>query len=110
MKTMVKNAADEEQVKTAERQERYDRKKELADMRLILETDHGRRFVWRYLEACHVFGSVFNNSGSVTYFNEGRRDVGLKLMADVTEANDEALIVMMREAKERERKAAPEGD
>ena len=106
---LVKNAADKDQVEAADRKERYTRKMELADLRSILATEHGRRFIWRYLEVCHVFGSVFNNSGSVTYFNEGRRDIGLKLLADITEANDESLIQMMRESKERDRKADPEG-
>lgn len=110
MKTLVKNAADKEQVESAERKERYGRKVQLADLRQILATDYGRRFIWRYLEECHVFGSVFNNSGSITYFNEGRRDVGRVLLADVTEANDEALIQMMRESKDRDRKADPEGE
>lgn len=110
MKPLVKNAADPKQVEAAGIKSRYDRKCELADMREILDTGAGRRTFWRYLSECHVFGSVFNNSGSLTYFNEGRRDVGLKIMADITESNDEALLTMMREAKNREMKEYPGGE
>ena len=102
MKPLVKNAADPKQVERAGHKQRYNRKMELEDVRDILETPAGRRTFWRYLTECRVFGSVFNNSGSMTYFNEGRRDVGLKIMADITEANDEAYLLMMREAKDRE--------
>jgi hypothetical protein len=105
----VKSAADEEQVSTARRKERFDRKSELADVRSILGTAEGRRFVWRYLGLCRVFESSWSPSAAI-HFNEGQRDIGLRLLDDVTEANDESLIQMMREAKERERRSAPEGE
>lgn len=105
----VRNASDAEQVKSARRKERYTRKEELADVRALLGMREGRRFIWRYLGNCKVFESSWSPSAAI-HFNEGQRDIGLKLLADVTEANDEALIQMMREAKERDAKAAPEGD
>lgn len=105
----VKSAADPEQIKSARRKERYGRREELADVREILETQAGRRFVWRYLGLCRVFESSWSPSAAI-HFNEGQRDIGLKLLADVTESNDEMLIQMMREAKERDARSAPEGE
>lgn len=106
----VKNAADGQQVKDADRKIRYGRKQELSDVRNILENDYGRRFVWRYLGMCRVFESSWAPSAAI-HFYEGQRDIGLKILADVTEADDEALIRMMREAKERDEKDVPaEGD
>lgn len=105
----VKNPADSTQVKEGRAKASFSRKQELADMRKILETQEGRRFVWRYLEVCHIFQSSWSPSAAI-HFNEGQRDIGLRLIADVTEANDEALIQMMREAKERDAKSAPQGD
>jgi hypothetical protein len=67
-------------------------------MRYILSSRQGRRFLWRYLERCGVFKTSFDGT-SRTYFNEGERNIGLKLLADVNEANIEAYVTMMKEAK-----------
>lgn len=99
MRSVVQNASDEKQVKDASIKEKIGREREIADMQSVLATVQGRRFIWRYLEFCGIFQTSFSPSGSQTFFNEGQRTVGLKLMADITEANDEALILMMRENK-----------
>ena len=97
-KPYVRNAADREQVKDAARKAKWTREDELADVRAILATKEGRRFVWRYLTECSVFKTSFTGN-SQTFFNEGERNVGLKLMADVNDADPEAYIAMLREAK-----------
>lgn len=109
MDALVKNAADPEQIEEAGLKIKYNRKTELDDIRRVLESDYGRRFIWRYLGVCRVFESSWSPSAAI-HFYEGQRDIGLKLMADITEANDEALILMMRESKKRERKSHPQGE
>ena len=53
------------------------------DLRFVLATYEGRRFFFRILdEICLTFSGSFNNSGSVTSFNEGRRAVGIQLMQE----------------------------
>lgn len=103
MKPVVKNAADEGQVKDAEKKAKSQREQELEDVRSLLATQHGRRFIWRYLSACGVFTSSWNHSGSIMCFNEGQRNIGLKLLSDVNEASPDAYLVMMKEAKEGEK-------
>lgn len=98
-KPFVRNAADESQVKEAEKKVKRTREHELDDIRKVLDTPAGRRVLWRYLSMCGVFKLSFNHSGAITSLNEGKRDIGLNIMGDITEANDEALIKMMREAK-----------
>ncbi len=105
----VKSTADAEQIKSARRKERYGRREELEDARAILSTVEGRRFVWRYLGLCRVFESSWSPSAAI-HFNEGQRDIGLKLLSDITESNDEMFIQMMREAKQRDARSAPEGE
>ncbi len=68
-----------------------------------METVTGRRAIKDLLDFCGVFKTSFNNSGSVTSFNEGHRNVGLKIMADIEESgSDELYLLAKREAKNRE--------
>lgn len=95
------NIADEAQVKDGAKKGKYRRDRELDDVKKILETDHGRRFMWRYLGLAGVFQTSFTGN-STTFFNEGKRDIGLKMLADVTEAKPDAYIQMANEAKKSE--------
>jgi hypothetical protein len=99
----VKNAADKKQVRKAAQKEQSRRDKELNDLRFILNDVQGRRFLWRYLGECGVFRSSFTGS-SETFFREGERNVGLKLINDIHEASPEAYILMIKENKESEDK------
>lgn len=100
---MVKNAADEQQVKKAGRKENLKRKQELEDMKALLDTPLGRRVVWRYLSICGVYQSSFTGN-STTFFNEGRREVGLRLMADIMESNPDSYAKMVKESRQEEEK------
>lgn len=100
MNSLVKNAADEEQVKKAESKLKRVRERELADIHQILQSQYGRRFYWRYLTECKVFETSFSHSGSITAFNEGVRNVGLKLLTDLNEASPDSYLTMLKESKE----------
>lgn len=97
-RALVKNAADPEQVKQAAQKEKTGRARDLNDLRAVLAMREGRRYTWRQLSDCGVFRSSFTGN-STTFFNEGRRDVGLRLLADVMEAQPEAFLLMQQEAK-----------
>jgi hypothetical protein len=98
MKTLVKNAANEDQVKEAKLREKYGRDREVEDVRSILSSVYGRRFIWRYLDVCGVFKTSFTGS-SQTFYLEGQRNIGLKILADINEANPDAFVQMMKESK-----------
>lgn len=97
MRQEVKNAANESQVEKAKTAEERERELELADLRFVVSSPQGRRLIWRLLKHCRVFNSVFNNSGSVTYYHSGMQDVGHFIQAEVIEAKKEAYFEMMRE-------------
>lgn len=99
MKPFVKNAADEKQVKEAKRQAKFSREQELDDVRAILSLPAGRRFLWRYLERCGVYKSSYDPSGSRVYFNEGERNIGILLLADITQADPQAYVSMMLDSE-----------
>lgn len=92
----MSNAANKAQIKKAENRE----KKVIEDLRQILETEYGRRFVWRYLERCGVFrGGAPGTSALLEYFSKGERNIGLQLLSEIEEAGPDYLIKMMIEAK-----------
>jgi hypothetical protein len=90
------NAADEAAIKERELNARFSRKQELADLRELLSLPAGRRLFWRYLTYTGVYQLSFTGS-SETFFREGRRDVGLKMLADITEADPDGFILLMQE-------------
>ena len=60
------------------------RRQRALDMRSVMETPHGRRFVWRYLNEMGVFGAAYAPGDALaTAYNEGRRGAGLSLQAEL---------------------------
>ena len=92
----VKNLADKEQVKSAERKEKDRRRQEVEDLKEILSTKSGRRFIWRLLEHCKVFESIWHPSALIHY-NAGKQDVGHFIMAEIISADTSAFQKMMEE-------------
>jgi len=93
------NAADATEVQGARDREKRRAMRERDDLKQILETKSGRRFIWRKLEECGVFRTSMTGN-STTFFNEGMRNVGLKLLAEVNEVRPQAYVEMLTEAKD----------
>lgn len=94
----VRNAADRDQVKNAERRDRDRHAREMRDLAEVLRSDAGRRVLWRMLEHCKVFESIWHPSALI-HAQAGRQDVGHWLMAQIAAADEEAIFVMMKEAR-----------
>ncbi len=92
------NAADPKSIDKKSKADKLHNSIEVADVRFLLGTQQGRRYVWRHLTNAGIFETSFTGN-STTFFNEGKRAVGLKMLAEVMEANPEAYVVMMSEAK-----------
>lgn len=91
----------EEQKRQVIERNRQRREEEINDLRAVLSSASGRRFVWRLLERSGVFRSSFNAvSDSYTAFNEGRRNLGLRVLNDILEADPDAFTLMQRESAE----------
>lgn len=102
MKSLVKNAADESQVRNAENKILNGRDQEMRDLADVLSTASGRRFVWRVLIHCKSFESIWEQSARIHY-NAGIQDVGHFLMTEIVEADEDSLMLMMKENKKREK-------
>lgn len=75
---------------------------EAEDFKWIMSNKRGRRFVWRLLEQAGVYRTSFTGN-SETFFNEGRRSYGLRVLAMIHEHTPEAYAQMLSEKREQER-------
>lgn len=89
---------DAGEIEVDERRKREDREKELDDLRAVLDLPQGRRLLWRYLGLAGVFKNPHAADSHQTSFFCGQQAIGQTLLSDITTAQDEALILMMREA------------
>lgn len=96
-----KNAADEEQVKQARSREKRIRERELSDIRYLLQSPQGRRFLWKLMGRCKTFESIWEPSAKI-HFNAGQQDLGHFIMAEIIEADENSLLQMMKESKQGE--------
>ena len=93
------NAADPEAVGQKKRKADRSENARLNAFKAVMNTRDGRRTIWWLLEQCGVFRSSFTGTES-TFFNEGQRNVGLILIADINAICPEQYLVMLTEAKE----------
>ena len=92
--------SDERHVEIAAKFQQRKRDVELADIRAILSVPAGRRFFWKWLSESGVFRSSFTGNNT-TFFNEGKREIGLKLLADMNSSMPEAFVLMQKEENDR---------
>lgn len=92
----VRNAADADEVKEAKKKEKFGRDLELADLKFLLSTEQGRRFLWRYLSICGVYTNSFTGN-STTFFNEGKRLIGTTLLTEIVAADPDSYLKMIKQ-------------
>jgi hypothetical protein len=100
-RALVRNAADPSQVKFAARQEREREARFLSNLRSALASPEVRLVFAELLERAGLYQTVFDHSGSMVYFKEGRRNFGLELRALCEQASDELTDQMDRERRQR---------
>lgn len=67
------------------------------DFKRLLGTDWGRRILWRVLTDAGVFRTSFRLNNEMPFL-EGKRSIGLELIAIANEVSPENYILMMQEA------------
>lgn len=73
-----------------------------AGLRYILADRRGRDWLWSLLEGCRLYESSFTGDER-TVFNEGMRNVGLKVLDEITATAPDALVTMIMENRDDER-------
>lgn len=82
--------AKSQQLKAIERQK---------DLQWMMATKQGRRVLHRLIDDCGVFRPS-NTGNSQTFFNEGRRSVGLAAFHEIMAISPESFVTMWRESME----------
>ena len=91
------NASDETSVKNAKQKEKNKLDTELADIKLLLGKQWGRRIVYKILERTGRDRTSFNSDSNVMSFNEGERNIGLWLLDKVVSADRDQYELMQKE-------------
>jgi hypothetical protein len=90
------NAADPGHVKSRKQREERELLRVEDAQRFVMGDPRGRYYLWTLLESCGIFHTSFTGN-SATFFNEGRRDVGLRLMAVLEEKTPKEFLAMWQE-------------
>lgn len=90
----------ERQREDVENARKLDRDQEKADFAWLMSDKRGRRFMWRMLEVTGVYRSSFTGN-SETFFREGQRNVGLKLISDIHELAPDTYTLMLEEQRKK---------
>lgn len=107
---LVRNAADPKQVRNASRKEKDIRTREMDDMRHVLSSPEGRRFVWRLMGWSGFLQNPSHQRGDMTHQNIGRGDAGRFLLSEMLEADENAYLTMQQEARHEQRSRLVEAE
>lgn len=96
----MSNAADAAEIKAKDKKIKLAEEQHIADMRAILAMPEGRRILWSILTYSRVFNSIFDPDSTVLSHNAGIQTAGQYVLAKITEADEDAFLLMMKESKE----------
>ena len=92
------DAGDRRHVERREKTAKTARLQRNEEFRWLMGDPRGRRFVWDLLAKAGLFRSSLGISPELTAFNEGRRDLGLAVLADLMRLCPEQYARMQAEA------------
>jgi hypothetical protein len=93
------DVSDRTQVRAARRSAAVEEREEGERLAAFLVHPVARRWMWRLLENCHTFGTSFSDNPFRTAFQEGERNVGIRVLADIMRYCPTQYSVMMQEAE-----------
>jgi hypothetical protein len=95
------NAADRKSIRAQEKAGLIADRSRREVIGQIMSTAPGRAWLWDTLSTCSIFITTHNPDPYIASFNEGRRSVGLALLADIMAHCPDQYIEAMREANVR---------
>jgi hypothetical protein len=81
-----------------ETREKLESENELADLKWFMSSKRGRRMAWRQIERAGVFRLSFNTNSMTMAFNDGAKNEGLRVLAQIHTACPELYVTMLKEA------------
>lgn len=103
-RALVKNAADRDQVKYADRTAKRRARRLVDALRATLKTVPGRQLVWELLSTAGVFATMYRTDPHDVYYAIGRQNFGQELLALCLEAGADLYLLMETEARARDRR------
>ena len=91
-------ALDERRI-AREKQARIDSIEERGEFVWLMSSKRGRRIVWRLLEKAGVYRSSFSAEPGVMAFQEGQRNIGLMIVAQIHAAAPGSYVRMIEEQR-----------
>lgn len=91
------SATSERAIRERNRQIEQDKQNTADVIRTLMSTVSGRRWVWLQLADCAVFRIDSGLDAMQMAFDKGVRNIGLKLLADITRTTPDMYITMTRE-------------
>lgn len=92
--------------RTISKWQKQDRAEQDAGLQLLLSDPNGRKFLFWYLSACHLYRNPFSADPQLTAFACGELNAGQTLLARITEVNADAYLLMLKENQDVERTRA----
>ncbi len=92
------DAGDEGQVEKRKTKFQIKKEQDKEDLKRILDSAGGRRFLWKILSECRIYDISFTGD-EWTAFNEGKRQIGLRLIEDIFNADSKAYLEMHLEGR-----------
>lgn len=92
------NAADPRQVRASARAEEKRAEQFRGSLKVTLSTPEGRRVIGELLDRAGLYKTSWDPSARI-HFNEGRRNFGLELLAEVQDASEDLYLEMEREMR-----------
>ena len=74
-----------------------EREAELLELRNIMNTEPGRRALWRILQSSGILGNKFSNDAMLNAFYSGARDQGRWLTEEMKQAAPDKYLLMLKE-------------
>lgn len=90
-----------EQLKKRKSKAKLLQEQDANDLHTVLSTVGGRNVMWRILTSCGIYKSSYDGDPTATVFREGRRSVGLELLAVILSSSPQAYADMSLEAAKR---------
>lgn len=95
---LVANAGSAKQVRRAKQTAKQIRERELSELKAVSESTAGLRVLWRVLERCGIHALSFDaENPHRTSFNEGARNIGNYLLAELFAADPDAYTRMQKD-------------
>lgn len=93
----VDEAESREQSEQAQREQaKHQSQQQAEDIKWLMATAQGQRFLTRLLEETAVFRTAFHTSGQVMALNEGRKQIGYWLIGELTAHTPDAFTNLLR--------------